>query len=397
MTKIPVKLTKGEIVVSPQVYQQYKDRIEAMNKEGLLARNMGGVAAYRASGGAVYRQEGGETSSQGLGGWASDNSRGLGKIGASLVAIGQNDFKGASAALTPDKVDRKGAEKIKDQLDLFTRYAKSAAKALAYVDTAGPALNQLSNATAIADAGYAASAVLPVINQGTAALNQVREAAINKTMREWGDKPENVANYRDYKLLEAAVTELTTTALKAQGPGPKTDFDFIVAARSTADLTATPSVIKESLRRLLVNANEEIVALGGTPIKEMNKADADQADTTETPPKEPDLPNSLTTNSLIADHEGYEPENDPLNEDFVEPEDTTDDFSELEFSETLQGLEGKWAEVDEDKVPVDVKDLGDRNKNRTIIDDETGRVFIRHDAGILFRARWYVREGLHNG
>ena len=53
MPKLPVKLTRNEIVVPPHVYQQYAERLEAMNKEGMLARSQGGVAAYRANGGAV--------------------------------------------------------------------------------------------------------------------------------------------------------------------------------------------------------------------------------------------------------------------------------------------------------------------------------------------------------
>ena len=52
--RVPVKLTKGEIVLPPRVAQQYRDRLEAMNAEGLQARAMGGVVNYKKHGGMVH-------------------------------------------------------------------------------------------------------------------------------------------------------------------------------------------------------------------------------------------------------------------------------------------------------------------------------------------------------
>ena len=98
MPKIPVKLSRGEIVVPPQAYQQFRDRLEGMNKEGLLARNMGGVAAYRANGGAVYRQTGGAIDPL-ASARKEDERRRRSQFGAGLVHIGSNDFIGASDAL----------------------------------------------------------------------------------------------------------------------------------------------------------------------------------------------------------------------------------------------------------------------------------------------------------
>ena len=181
------------------------------------------------------------------------------------IAQGEQARADAQAAKAEEKAeqDKKDAAKKDEQAQLYRRYSSSAQKALAYVDPASPALDALSKAEAAANAAYATAAVIPIVNQGTAALGQVRENSIHKWMRNWAQKSKrNQASYEAFKLLEGSVTELTTTALKAQGPGPKTDFDFVVAARSTADLSATPGAIKKSLQRLITNAGEELTALG---------------------------------------------------------------------------------------------------------------------------------------
>ena len=38
MARVPVKLSRGEIVLPPRVAQQYRERLEAMNAAGLQAR-----------------------------------------------------------------------------------------------------------------------------------------------------------------------------------------------------------------------------------------------------------------------------------------------------------------------------------------------------------------------
>ena len=50
---IPVKLTRNEITIPPQVAQMNRARLEEMNRQGLLARNAGGVVAYKNQGGPV--------------------------------------------------------------------------------------------------------------------------------------------------------------------------------------------------------------------------------------------------------------------------------------------------------------------------------------------------------
>ena len=110
MRKIPVKLTQKEIVLPPGVTAKNRARLEEMNKEGLLARNAGGVAAYRANGGAVAPPK-----PSGLGQYLTDNSNAVGKLGRSLVAIGQRDFAGASDALTPEAVDKDSSDQSAKQ------------------------------------------------------------------------------------------------------------------------------------------------------------------------------------------------------------------------------------------------------------------------------------------
>lgn len=155
MNRIPVKLSKGEMVLGPSHSKQYRQRLEEMNKEGLLARNAGGVAAYRANGGAVYREEGGAV--EPLPGaikptfqeWAGDNRGAIDNLGASLVSIGQRDFKGASEALSRrPEVDKTAGKELKskeERAQAIRESTDAAAKATQYIDAgAGDILDYIS-------------------------------------------------------------------------------------------------------------------------------------------------------------------------------------------------------------------------------------------------------------
>ena len=89
MARIPVKLTRTEIVLPPRVAQKYRQRLEEMNAIGLQARAAGGVVKYK--------QEGGFLSNVPKGA--------LGDIGSALVHIGSGDFIGGSEALRGPGVD----------------------------------------------------------------------------------------------------------------------------------------------------------------------------------------------------------------------------------------------------------------------------------------------------
>lgn len=65
-------------------------------------------------------------------------------------------------------------------------------------------------------------------------------------------------NESAYTRMVADITDLTTVALNAQGSGPKTDFDFIVAARATANLESTPKTLQDSMKRMIDNAGNAL-------------------------------------------------------------------------------------------------------------------------------------------
>ena len=128
--RIKAKLTPNEIVIPPHVVANNREMIDAYNRIGLLARNLGGMAYMRDGGEAwdrqvfirklleevkpgslderilldklgidpvTYKQVGGEVEEPTP--FYKDDR--LGQLGQSLVALGQRDFKGASAALVP--------------------------------------------------------------------------------------------------------------------------------------------------------------------------------------------------------------------------------------------------------------------------------------------------------
>lgn len=95
MPKHPVKLTRGEIVLPPRVAQQYRQKLEAMNRMGLQARNMGGVIQYRQAGGGIF----GNLSSQ-------DRIA----LGNSLAHLATGDIAGASDVLAKDRAARSAAK-----------------------------------------------------------------------------------------------------------------------------------------------------------------------------------------------------------------------------------------------------------------------------------------------
>lgn len=340
---VDAKLTPGEYVLNKEAVDMFGPQIEQMNQAGLEYRNAGGkvgnqtkmekmmsimgnasmpMAArqaasvhYKNMGGPIYRQTGGFANQ--FQDWRAANPGLLGAIGQDIKTEALNPGTAGTAVSDLRTANAKSAVKSKDDLKLFTDYSRSAQKALLYVNDAVDALDALNAANVKANAAYATSAVLPVINQGTSALNQVRENAVLQYMRDWGSKPDNAKSYEAYKLLEAAVTELTTTALKAQGPGPKTDFDFVVAARSTADLTATPTAIKKSLERLVVNANEEIKGLGGeVPVVNKNSIDVESEDAITLEETPSNVLNTEVPNNPLVDIP--QPANDKVNESVVE-------------------------------------------------------------------------------
>ena len=254
MTKIPVKLTRGEIVVPPQVYQQHKARIEEMNRQGLLARQNGGVVNYRANGGVTERFLG------------QDVPQGsIGKLGSAFVNIGQRDFKGASEALATTPAERKARQAATSEAEAIRNMGEMSKKAYNLVDVAGRAIVAHQKITAEWNDWYRLQAKIPYVNQGVEALKYSMDEGITQDFRQWIDK--NPEEGKQFAVLQRIVTTLTTSALDALGPGPKTDFDFIVAGRTVADLSGRPSQIKATLADAVKVANQQLTKLGQPTIE----------------------------------------------------------------------------------------------------------------------------------
>ena len=291
MARIKAKLTRGEKVLPPHVTAANRERLEAMNRIGLLARNLGGMAYLKDGGVAgwdrqvfirklleevkpgslderilldklgvdpvTYKQEGGDVKAPTP--FYKDDR--LGQLGQSLVAIGQRDWEGASAALVP--VAGEDDDGTKGEVESYTNISNLAQKAQALVDVASPAIEHYHKRQEVWRQWYQTQAVIPYVNQGIDALRRSMEDGIAADMREFSETQPRAGDA--FAVLKRVVTVLTTDALDALGPGPKTDFDFIVAGRTVADLTGTPSQIKSTLRDAQQLADERITKAGGTP------------------------------------------------------------------------------------------------------------------------------------
>ena len=98
MARMPVKLSRGEIVLPPGVTQQYRQRLEEMNAMGLQARAAGGVVAYRQLGGPIP-QAPVPVPQPGVPSTPDPRLARAGRYGQALTYIGSKDFTGASDVL----------------------------------------------------------------------------------------------------------------------------------------------------------------------------------------------------------------------------------------------------------------------------------------------------------
>ena len=254
MPKIPVKLTRNEIVVPPQVYMANRDRLEAMNREGMLARNMGGVAAYRANGGTV---EPPANTERFLG---ADVPRGaVNKLGQSLVAIGQRDFKGASEAFAKGP-EEKAEEADTTSADLIS-LANEAGKLLAGAALVGDFVNghrQDLTADENAEVAQAEKSGLAKFKEGLQGLISTGAGAFNQTARIREEALLKIAyrkypeSYTDYTRLVAVANKLVFPILEsgALGVNP-TDADVDLARKASFDYTAPSTTWAAQLNDLI--------------------------------------------------------------------------------------------------------------------------------------------------
>ena len=303
MARVPVKLTRGEIVLPPGVTQQYRQRLEEMNALGLQARAAGGVVAYRQAGGFIppelakfFQQQGGGAPAPAPRGAApayADN------YGAALVNIGQKEFLGASEALSRREAEEaKGAIEAKlaelDRLlasgvitqeqydkmkaDLLSskttdeekealtkeetiKLAREAGTLLQGAAQAGDFINghnqdlttkeqeEVDDAEKgwFAQVSADASALISTAAGAFSQTAKVREEALKKIA--YRKYPES---YRDYTRLNTVANKLVFPVLEsgALGVNP-TDADTQLARESTFDITAPSTTWASQLNDLI--------------------------------------------------------------------------------------------------------------------------------------------------
>lgn len=206
----------------------------------------------------------------GLGNQAfTPGTSGLGAVGQGIVEAGaaEKNYQEKLSEIEKDKLDRESKElekeqnkekSLKEETNSIKRIIELAASAHNLVNTAVPALTV---AQSVANSKFLKGVSIAAIAKGgdagavkelvhTFILPAVREEVNAGTITQESEAA--------YTKMVADITDITTVALKAQGPGPKTDFDFIVAARATANLESTAATIKSSMKRMIDNANNAL-------------------------------------------------------------------------------------------------------------------------------------------
>lgn len=297
---VDAKLTPGEFVMNKEATEMYLPEIQKMNEEGLIARAGGGMVPNYEDGGYVsklnylmtndpsnaahwkaiketYFQDGSENPITSSLNQLPEGS--IGKLGQSLVAIGQRDFKGASDALTPDadpkltdeQKDAKAAEKVKkDTLALISEGRSligPAAKAGDYINgyiKLDPKAEKAINAD-IEEGGWA-SGVLDKVTKGLAAIGQTAAGAFDATakvreeaLRRWvaANEPDS---YNSYVQLKNVANKMVFPILEsgALGVNP-TDADVELAKQATFDVAAPSNTWASQLNRLAQRNGGEII------------------------------------------------------------------------------------------------------------------------------------------
>ena len=186
-------------------------------------------------------------------------------LGQRLALIGAGDLAGAAAVKASDFESKDAKAKVSEgeSLQKIINLASSAYNA---VPTAAPAIYVAQDAET--DPTLRAAGLAGIAAGGDAgAIKEFIETYIKPAVRRAVENRQiTQQNEQAFTTLVADITDLTTVALAAQGSGPKTDFDFIVAARATADLQSTPRTIQASMKRMIDNANRALGQLKLSPI-----------------------------------------------------------------------------------------------------------------------------------
>ena len=141
----------------------------------------------------------------------------LGRIAGAEADQAREDTLRAEEKAEKDKAtaeeDRKNAEAIRN-------LGEQAAKAYGFVDAAAQAIYAKEKIITQWNNWYRAQSAIPLVNQGAGALDKAKADGIRIDFNRWQQENPDAASA--YGVLERTVTQLTTGALEALGPGPKT-------------------------------------------------------------------------------------------------------------------------------------------------------------------------------
>ena len=301
---VDAKLAPGEFVMNKEATEANMPALEAMNSQGLAMRNGGMVPGYNDGGMVQYYDRGGRVKAllnnpnlssenrkilEGMmvegyedGGevegsffdkatnWATDNSDKLGKLGKSLVQIGQRDFTGASDALSPDAVEDDTELSKQDKVNSdMVKLAEEAHGLLKGAAKAGDFINghnQDLTADEEEEVKGKVKAGLERFAEGIGALVSTGAAAFNQTARVREEALQKIAvrkfpnSYNDYIRLKAVANKMVFPILEsgALGINP-TDADVELARQATFDITAASGSWALQLNDLITRSGGEIV------------------------------------------------------------------------------------------------------------------------------------------
>ena len=421
MPRVPTKLTRSEIVLPPRVAQQYRDRLEEMNRMGLQAR-------------ALHRQAGGGVSFKD---WAQQNRGAIGDLGAAFVNIGSGDFKGASAALARDKAAEKGAieqklaelerlrasgqidqaqyDSLRGQLltakkdsatlkqekadadavqqsEDMVRLAREAGTLLQGASIAADFINghrqnlttkeqdELNSAEKNAGSRFKEAATGLISTAGGAfnATARVRDEALRKiAYRKYPD------SYRDYTRLITIANKMVFPILEsgALGVNP-TDADTQLAKQSTFDVKAPSTTWAAQLNDLIAREGQtgnvvEVI------VQELAQKTGNEQSVGQ-PVNVPALETELPDDPRVDIEQGGLPAGE------VEEEEVGPLPGDTEWTKNVDGTKYEFVDVSNADVPEDVVSLWvtEGEPNKRVIQGDDGYYYVHRDRFFSGKGYW---------
>ena len=401
---VPAWLTPGEFVVNKEAMDDPMNAaiVEDINTQGQMVQDQNAIVGQQGLnlGGYVKYYQGGDEvtaapqqSNTILGGLRDFAGSSAGAAaGQRLALIGAGDLAGAAKVSAADF--EKKPSKDQEELENIKEIAAKSGQAIGYLNVAAQKVGgdkDTENEVSALDVARTAGKVSGLFDTGSSLIDQlvgggttlalegdvidrlVQEKVDIALQQATDDGKITVEQEAAMQNLIGVTTELTTVALAAQGSGPKTDFDFIVAARSITNLKGSPQAIAANFQRLIDDANKTLVAAGQAtvPTTQFENPSAD----------------------VLSDSSVVEDEDTAASTTPVTLGDEAANTTELTFDTTIPGLSGKWAKVEEDVVPAEVVTLGKDNKNITI-NGADGNIYVLYDESQwdLTASAWYVKE-----